>query len=107
MMSGPSAAVDAKTGGVRAVTVIAYGALLCAILCLIFLGNSSCLSMGLDGATWVAEFAAQVARQPFSQLGVDPVQGNFDAYYPALREFFLPELLSLVFGLAGVGKAFA
>ena len=57
-----------------------------------------------DGAGWFIEFKTQAARQPFSQLGVDPLQGNFDAYYPVFREYFLPEALSLLFKGTDAGK---
>jgi hypothetical protein len=66
------------------------------ILLVIFNNNVACLLFGIDGVSWVIGLEVQaVAREPFTQLGVDPLQGNFDAYYPAYREYLLPDALTL------------
>ena len=85
--------------------IVAYGVIFGLILYFIFSSNVGCLLFGLDGTSWVIGFKAQVARQPLSQLGVDPLQGNFDAYFPAFREYFLPEVLALVLKGTDASKA--
>ncbi len=68
------------------------------LLLVSFHNNSSCLLIGVDGAQWVTMMDAQAAfRIPFAQVGADPFQGSFDAYYPSFREYLLPNLLSLPF----------
>ncbi len=68
------------------------------LLLLSFYNNSSCLLIGVDGAQWVTMMNAQAEfRMPFSQVGVDPFQGSFDAYYPTFREYLLPNLLTMPF----------
>jgi hypothetical protein len=89
---------------VPACLIVVYGTIFGLILYFIFSSNVSCLLFGLDGTSWVLEFKRQAARQPFSQLGVDPVQGNFDAYFPAFREYFLPEALALLAKGTDAGK---
>ena len=48
----------------------------------------------LGKSCWKAQAADRV---PFSQDGVDPYQGNFDAYYPGFREYLLPSALAIPF----------
>ena len=98
---------DLKTTGpdsISAYAVFFYAVLFVAVLFVVFSHNVACLLIGLDGTSWVIAFKAQAARLAFSPLGVDPLQGNFDAYYPALREYFLPEALSLALTGADAGK---
>jgi len=90
---------------VTATTIFVYCIGLLIVLHLIFANNVACLLFGLDGTSWVTGFGAQASREPFSQVGVDPLQGNFDAYYPAFREYFVPEALALLFTGTGAGKA--
>ena len=76
-----------------------------AIMFVIFFGNRACLLMGLDGTAWVSAFDTQeMARDPFTQSGVEPLQGGFDAYFPAFREFSVPNMLTMVFAGAGADK---
>ncbi len=99
---------DVKTTGtdsISAYAVFLYAVSFVAVLFAIFSHNVACLLIGLDGTSWVIAFKAQAARLAFSQFGVDPLQGNFDAYYPALREYFLPDALSLALTGADAGKA--
>lgn len=91
---------------VRARVFVIYGVLFLIVLYLVFSNNVPCLLYGLDGTTWLVEFEAQAARDMFSQLGSDPLQGNFDAYNPVFREYFLPETLSLLFSGTDPGKPF-
>jgi hypothetical protein len=86
-------------------SIVAYGMIFGLVLYFIFRSNVNCLLFGLDGTSWLLEFKRQAARQPFSQFGVDPLEGNFDAYYPAFREYFLPEALSLLVNWSDAGKA--
>jgi hypothetical protein len=94
-----------ETDSVSASAIFLYAVAFVAVLSVIFSNNVACLLIGLDGTSWVIAFKAQAARLAFSQLGVDPLQGNFDAYYPALREYFLPEALSLPLTGIDAGKA--
>jgi hypothetical protein len=89
---------------VRISSIVAYGMIFGVALYLILASNITCLLFGLDGTSWVLEFKRQAARQPFSQFGVDPIRGSFDAYFPAFREYFLPEALSLLFKGSDAGK---
>jgi hypothetical protein len=73
---------------------------------LVFSNNSSCLFFTLDGAYAIITHDLQaVARTPFTQLGADPLQGNFDAYFPPFQEYLLPNLLAMVFGDGNPAKA--
>ena len=52
---------------------------------------------GLDGTAWRIMLHAQtVYRSLFTQTGVDPFQGSFDAWYPDRPEFLLPSGLGLL-----------
>jgi hypothetical protein len=86
--------------------VATYFAIIVVLLSVIFSINRECLLIGLDGTAWVIGFdIQQMAREPFTQSGVDPLQGQFDAYFPAFREFSMPNLLAMVFtGGGGAGK---
>jgi hypothetical protein len=47
--------------------------------------------IGLDGTSWLTYLGYQHNdRLPFAQIGADPVQGNFDAYFPVAQEYLLP-----------------
>jgi hypothetical protein len=66
---------------------------------LIFSNNSPCLFFTLDGAyATITHDLQPIARTPFTQLGADPLQGNFDAYFPPFQEYLLPNLLAMLFG---------
>lgn len=76
----------------------------CAVLALLVMlfslsANRSCLEIGTDGASWQTYIDYQVHdRAPFSQLGVDAHQGDFDAYYPLDNDFTLPGALYRLLG---------
>jgi hypothetical protein len=73
---------------------------------LVFSNNSSCLFFTLDGSYWAFMHDLQViSRAPFTQLGADPVQGNFDAYVPPFREYLLPNLMAMPFSAGSPDKA--
>jgi hypothetical protein len=73
---------------------------------LIFSNNSSCLFFAHDGAyATIARDVQAIARTPFTQLGADPLQGNFDAYWPPFQEYLLPNLLAMLFGDGNSAKA--
>jgi hypothetical protein len=73
---------------------------------LIFSNNSSCLFFTLDGGYAIITRDLQaIARTPFTQLGADPLQGNFDAYFPPFQEYLLPNLLAMLFGDGNPAKA--
>lgn len=69
---------------------------------LIWLGfsqNISCLLIGLDGEAWRLTLQSQAENHlPFSQTGVDVLQGSFDAWYPTFREYLVPGALKLLLG---------
>jgi hypothetical protein len=76
-----------------------------AVLALGLARNNACLFMSLDGTAWRITLDAQAAdRTAFSQSGVDPYQGSFDAYYPAYREYLVPSALSMLVGSSIPGK---
>jgi hypothetical protein len=61
--------------------------------------NQDCLGIGIDGASWQTYIDYQVHdRAPFSQLGVDAHQGDFDAYYPLDNDFTVPGALYRLLG---------
>jgi hypothetical protein len=73
---------------------------------LIFSNNSPCLFFTLDGAyATITHDLQSIARTPFTQLGADPLQGNFDAYFPPFQEYLLPNLLAMLFGDGTPAKA--
>jgi hypothetical protein len=96
--------VGAEMDKIPARIIAAYGAIFLIVLYFILSNNATCLLYGLDGTTWLVRFAAQAARNPFSQLGSDPLQGNFDAFYSVPREYFLPEALALLLNGTDAGK---
>ena len=64
-----------------------------ALVVMIFslVSNRNCFELGTDGAGWQTYIDYQVSdRAPFSQLGVDAHQGDFDAYYPLDNDYTLP-----------------
>jgi hypothetical protein len=77
---------------------------ICAILAFLVMlfslsANRSCLEIGTDGAGWQTYIDYQVHdRAPFSQLGVDAHQGDFDAYYPLDNDYTLPGVLYRLLG---------
>lgn len=76
-----------------------------AVLVLGFTRNSNCLLEGIDGTSWRITLRMQeMDRTPFTQTGVDPYQGNFDAYYPVFREYLLPSALAMLAGDGVPGK---
>ena len=78
---------------------------LVAVLAFGFAANKPCLLTGSDGTAWRITLRAQMMdRTPFSQTGIDPYQGNFDAYYPVFREYLLPSALALLVGDAVPGR---
>src|SRR4051794_26451482 len=94
---------DISHPSLRALAI--YVGIIVIVLFVIFSNNVDCLLLGLDGTSWALGFEAQTGRNAFSQLGVDPLQGSFDAYYPAFREYFLPEALSLLLTGRDASKA--
>src|SRR5262249_43234003 len=73
---------------------------------LVFSNNSPCLFFTLDGSYWrIAHDLQTIPRTPFTQVGADPIQGNFDAYFPPFREYLLPNLLVMPFRHGIAGKA--
>ncbi|HXZ03120.1 MAG TPA: hypothetical protein VEI03_24240 [Stellaceae bacterium] len=79
--------------------------LLVAVLCVAFMLNANFLLFGLDGMDWTITFATQALdKVPFTQEGVDPLQGSFDAYVPVFREYLLPDALALIFSHAPASR---
>src|SRR5262245_30621251 len=75
------------------------------VLYLCFAYNQDCLLHDMDGTAWIVLFQGQeLGRNPFTQTGVDPFGGNFDAFYPIYQEYLLPSALALVSGDALSGK---
>jgi hypothetical protein len=69
--------------------------------------NKDCLMVGLDGASWLTYLGYQHNdRLPYAQIGADPLQGNFDAYFPVALEYLLPEALMQPFADVTAAKAF-
>jgi hypothetical protein len=62
---------------------------------------------GLDSAIWLTYLQYQHDhRLPFVQIGAEPVQGNFDAYFRVAHEYLLPEALVWPLRTRPVAKAF-
>jgi hypothetical protein len=66
--------------------------------------NENCLMHGFDGISSYTEIAYQANRTYFTQTGADPVQGMFDAYYPAMREYLMPTAVWAIFSEATPSK---
>jgi len=106
-MKGNVVATSKTMDGFPQWLILLYGAIFAVLLYVIFLHNAACLLMSQDGNDWLSIFKSQeVSRQPFSQLGVDPLEGNFAAYPGVSREYFVPEALALLFAGSGAGKVF-
>jgi hypothetical protein len=85
---------------------VAVSAGLLAVLWYGFRLHERCLLQGLDGNAWRIGFEVQREfRTPFSQLVSDPLQGMFDAYFPAFPEYLAPYLLWRIAGIHDLGKA--
>jgi hypothetical protein len=84
----------------RAFSPLSIGALSLFLVMLFSLwANRDCLELGGDGFSWQTYIDYQVHdRAPFSQLGVDAHQGDFDAYYPLDNDFTLPGALYRLLG---------
>src|SRR5262249_31948764 len=63
-----------------------------------FAEHPDCLFTGNDGnALRVLVDTERLFRIPFSQLGVSPTEGNFDAYFPLNRDYLLSEAVGRIF----------
>jgi hypothetical protein len=63
-----------------------------------FAQHPDCLFTGTDGnVVPVLMNAERIFRNPFSQLGVSPVEGNFDAYFPLNRDYLVAETVGRIF----------
>ncbi len=88
-----------------AATIIAAGLLL--ILWYGFDLRRECLLQGLDGNVWRINLEVQAEfRTPYGPFVTDPLQGMFDAYFPAYREYLAPYFLALVAGVESVTTSF-
>src|SRR6266508_2555667 len=88
------------------ISVVLFFSVFVGLAFLVFSNNSSCLFFTLDGSYWAFMHDLQViSRAPFTQLGADPVQGNFDAYVPPFREYLLPNLMAMPFSAGSPDKA--
>jgi hypothetical protein len=85
----------------RYAALIALGIL--AVVFSIF-ANNDCFALRADGAGWQTYVDYQADnRSPYSQLGVDAEQGNFDAYYPIVFEYTIPGALVRLVGGSSPG----
>ena len=68
-----------------------------AFLCILYFSfafNSDCLLYGMDGAIWDIQGRTRFEyHQPYSQVGVEPFEGNFDGYFPFSHDYVLPSVL--------------
>ena len=63
-----------------------------------FAEHPDCLFTGTDGsALSILMDTEKLFRIPFSQLGVSPTEGNFDAYFTLNRDYLLSEAVGRVF----------
>ncbi len=89
--------------GLSSVRIFACVALGAVALVFALALNKSCFEIDQDGAAWQVYMDYQVRdRAAFSQLGVDPHQGDFDSYYPLINDFTLP---GAIYRLAGATAA--
>ena len=87
--------------------VIVVAAVLLLLLWHGFHAREACLLQGLDGNVWRINLDVQAEfRTPFSSFVSDPLQGMFDAYFPAFREYLAPYFLALTVGLTAISKSF-
>src|SRR5215469_14141047 len=83
---------------IRVVACVALGAI-ALLFALAF--NKSCFEIDQDGAAWQVYMDYQVRdRAPFSQLGVDPHEGDFDSSYPLINDLTLPGAIYRIAGAA-------
>lgn len=81
--------------------------LLFAILALCgFLANWNLLFYGLDGASWDITMGYQgLFRSAWSPQAADPMQGMFDAYFPAYNEYYPWWWWRALFGRTSIDRA--
>lgn len=83
------------------IATLAAAVVLLAILWHGFSLHETCLLQGLDGNAWRIGFEVQRDfRTAFTQFASDPLQGMFDAYFPAYSEYLAPYALARVAGIA-------
>src|SRR6266702_4533856 len=64
------------------------------VLYLGFASNQNCLQAAMDGAIEIIQGKTQIADHlPFSQTGVSPFEGSFDAYYALSHDDVLPTVM--------------
>jgi hypothetical protein len=72
------------------------------VMTLSLVSNRNCFELGTDGAGWRTYIDYQVRdRAPYSQLGVDAHQGDFDSYYPLDNDYTLPGAAYRLLGKSG------
>ncbi len=83
--------------------------LVCALLGALSLGyamnvNKACFEIQQDGAGWQTYLDYQSRdRAPFTQTGVDALQGSFDAYYPLINDYTIPGAIYRLLGRPAPG----
>ncbi len=87
------------------------GAIVAVVLLMIlwhgFHSREACLLQGLDGNVWRINLDVQAEfRTPFTSFVSDPLQGMFDAYFPAYREYLAPYFLAWSVGQSSISKEF-
>ncbi len=81
-----------------ALAILALVVAVLAVLYFSFASNEDCLEIGIDGALFAQYIDQQsIDRTSFTQTGVDALRGGFDAYYPLMREYLLPDALTQLF----------
>jgi len=71
-----------------------------------FAFNQNCLFFGMDGMVWTIQGKTHLEYHPlYSQVGVEPFEGSFDAYFPIFREYMLADTVSQLLSNDHAGKA--
>jgi hypothetical protein len=82
----------------RLYSVGLFAVLAAIVLFASFAEHPDCLFTGTDGNTLsILLDTEKLFRIPFSQLGVSPIEGNFDAYFTLNRDYLLSETIGRIF----------
>src|SRR5262249_24470515 len=98
---------SARTETCRRLCVAALLILSTIVFYLSFAAHPNCLFIGTDGrGLQILMHTLKEFKPPFSQVGADPFEGNFDAYVPLNRDYLVSEALGRLIASGAPSKAF-
>jgi hypothetical protein len=98
---------SARTETCRRLCLAALLILSTIVFYLSFAEHPNCLFIGTDGrGLQILMDTLKEFKPPFSQVGADPFEGNFDAYFPLNRDYLVSEALGRLIAGGAPSKAF-